>query len=61
MFSKLKTAKLVSTVTDNYQKLKGIVMKKITITQIIPQLFHIDYPQEVNVEQLAQHTANAPY
>lgn len=32
MFSKIKSAKLVSTVTDNYNKLKDIVMKKITIT-----------------------------
>jgi len=61
MFSKFKSAKLVSTVTDNYNKLKHIVMKKINITLIIPQLFHIDYPQEINAEQLAQHTNNAPY
>lgn len=62
MFSKLKSVDIVSTVTENYNKLKDkVLVTKLPITQIIPQLYHIDFPQEENVEQLVQHIDFAPY
>jgi hypothetical protein len=45
MFSKLKNHKLVSSMTDNYGKIRDKVLKKITITEIEDRLYHIDYPQ----------------
>ncbi len=61
MLSKLGGGKLVSSVTENYMRLKDKVLRKIVITEILPQLFHIDYPQAINADQLAAHIAASPY
>jgi hypothetical protein len=48
MLSKLKWNKTVQTLkenlTENYNKLKEQVLRKYEITEVLPQIFHIQFP-----------------
>jgi hypothetical protein len=57
----LHPSKLVSTVTTNYSKLKERISPPLPITEVLPGLFHTDFPQRQHAAQLAEHTAGRPF
>jgi hypothetical protein len=57
----LTPSKIVSNLASNYSKLKDRISPPLAITQLLPNLFHIDFPQRHHATQLAEHIANAQF
>ena len=57
----LNPSKLVSTVTTNYSKLKERISPPLPITEILPGLFHIDFPQKHHASQILEHAAGKTF
>lgn len=59
MLNKLKDSKTVQTlrdnISDNYSKLKEQVLRQYKITEILPQIYHVQFPEPDNVAQLRAH------
>lgn len=49
----LNPSKIVSGLANNYNKLKDRMIPPLAITEIVPCIYHIDFPQRSNVTQLA--------
>lgn len=57
----LSPAKLVGTVTANYNKIRDKISNKLALRPILPGLIHIDFPQKAHVPQLAALTQDHAY
>lgn len=44
MISKIKATKIVQNISDNIQKIKHTVRKKIPLIEVSSNIFHIAYP-----------------
>lgn len=49
----LNPSKIVFGIANNYNKLKDRMIPPLAITEIVPFIYHIDFPQRSNVNQLA--------
>ena len=57
VWGKISNNKLLSSFAENYNKLKDTINGKFNIIEIVPRLYHIDYPQTHYVQILAEHIA----
>lgn len=59
VLNKIKENKLVQNIagniSENYGKLKGQVMQKCEIVEVLPQMYHISFPEAENVGRLKEH------
>jgi hypothetical protein len=51
----LHPSKLAQTVSSNYSKLKERISPPLPVTEILPGLFHVDFPQKQHASQLLEH------
>lgn len=61
MLQSLSPSKLVSNLASNYNKLREKITPQIIISEIVPNIFHMDFPQVANMEQVSLHISNSPY
>ena len=61
VWGKISNNKLLSSFAENYNKLKDTINGKFNIIEIVPRLYHIDYPQTHYVQILAEHIAGDAY
>ena len=59
--TKLKETKLVQNLSSNYNKLRVQMNKKMEIVEIMPNLFHISYPEEDMLPELKKHIGEDDY
>jgi hypothetical protein len=65
MLSKLKDNKTVQSlkenISDNYTKIKDQVLRKYDITEVLPQIYHIQFPEPDSVAQLRTHIGKSEF
>ena len=53
--------KIVSNLTDNYKKLKDHITKKYEVVEVIPSIYHIDFPEVQHIAPLLQQINKNKY
>jgi hypothetical protein len=52
ILDKLKTTKIGQNIKQNYNKIKEHIKPKLNFIEIIPNIYHIDFPDNQNVNSL---------
>lgn len=61
LLTKLKTTKIAQNISENYHKIKEHIQSKMSIIEIVPNVFHIDFPDMGNYGELMQHVGEREF
>lgn len=65
MLQKIKENKTVQSlagnISENYAKLKGQMLIKFEVIEVLPQIYHIPFPESENISQLQSHIGSSEF